>query len=217
MRQYLVYLAGPITGCTFEGCVNWREWFIDRLPKEIIGLSPMRGKTYLEHEQDIKNDYASMALSSSRGIITRDYNDCKRADLLVVNMLGATRVSIGTVMEIAWAKAFSVPVILVMEREGNIHEHSMLTESVGYRVETLEEALLLTKVVLLPAPHRKPVPPPPVNDKGLMEAAKAIYEQAHAQVMSDPEIQKTRDSIEESLAKCREWRMTDEEAEELMK
>jgi nucleoside 2-deoxyribosyltransferase len=159
MRQHLVYLAGPITGLSFEGCVEWREWFIDQLPKEIVGLSPMRGKDYLEHEQDLKMDYAHIVLSSGRGITARDYNDCRRADLIVANMLGAKKVSIGTVMEIAWAKAFNVPVVLVMEPKGNPHDHAMLTECVGFRTPTLEEALWLTKVILLPAPHRKPYTP----------------------------------------------------------
>lgn len=151
----MVYLAGPITGLSFNDCVNWREWFIGQLPKEIIGLSPLRGKDYLEHERSVKADYAHKVLSSERGITTRDYNDVKRSDVVVVNLLGANKVSIGTVMEIAWAKAFQIPTILVMERENNIHEHPMIRDSVGYRVDNLEEALWLTTVILLPAPHRK--------------------------------------------------------------
>lgn len=40
-----VYLAGPITGLTFEGCKSWREYAIAKLePRGIRGLSPLRAK-----------------------------------------------------------------------------------------------------------------------------------------------------------------------------
>lgn len=155
MRQFIAYLAGPITGLSFNDCVNWREYFINRLPPEIIGLSPLRGKDYLEHEQEIQSDYAHVVLSSERGITTRDYNDVKRSDVVIVNLLGANKVSIGTVMEIAWARAFQIPVILVIEKENNVHDHPMIRDSVGFRVDNLDEALWLTKVILLPAGHRR--------------------------------------------------------------
>lgn len=186
MRQYHVYLAGPITGLSFDECVNWREDFIEKLPQQIIGLSPLRGKDYLEHEQEVKMDYAHLVLSSERGLTTRDYRDVKNSDLILVNLLGAKKVSIGTVMEIAWARAFQIPVILVIDREGNVHDHPMIRDSVGYRVDNLEEALWLTKVILLPAEHRKDTKP-----KG--------------------------GAVERALEECRKWKMTDEEAEELLK
>lgn len=171
--SYLAYLAGPITGCSFDGCVDWREYVVKKLPPEIIGLSPMRGKTYLEGLEKIADAYSydsktgyetvkrtrathlSGVMSCSRGIITRDFNDCRRADVLIVNFLSAEKVSIGTVMEIAWAKAFNVPVILVMEEKGNPHEHAMISECVGFRVKNLDEAVDVATMLLLPIEHRE--------------------------------------------------------------
>lgn len=153
--RYLCYLAGPITGISFKGSVDWREEFIKLLPPEIEGLSPMRGKHYLEGEEKIAISYESSVLSCSRGIMTRDYNDCSRADVIVVNLLGATFPSIGTIMEMAWGWQKRTPIIAVMEKTGNPHEHSMLGETIGYRLETLEAAADLVKLLLLPAPHRK--------------------------------------------------------------
>lgn len=148
-----VYLAGAISGLNFNGAVDWRDWFCKELPSGIEGMSPMRGKSYLQHEKDIKDTYPTHALSSDRGITTRDFYDCQTCDLIVANLLGTTKVSIGTVMEIAWGKAFNKPVIVVMEDTGNLHDHAMIRESVGFRVNSLEQALWLTKVILLPAPH----------------------------------------------------------------
>lgn len=145
----LVYLAGPITGLSYGGAVDWRESVRTDLARVgIRGLSPMRGKEYLRGEFGIADEYASSVLSCSRGITTRDRFDCNRADLLIVNLLGATKVSIGTVMEIAWADSKRIPVILVIEDEGNIHDHAMIRECTGFRVNTLEEAVKIAKVVL---------------------------------------------------------------------
>ena len=46
--RYIVYLAGPITACSFDQCTDWRDQVCDMLPPEIEGMSPMRGKHYLE-------------------------------------------------------------------------------------------------------------------------------------------------------------------------
>lgn len=153
MKTYLVYLAGPITGLTFGGCTEWRKQVRDLMPNYIQTLSPLRGKQRLEEiskSGPILDCYEDNPLTTSKGITTRDFNDVKRADAILVNMLGAKTVSIGTVMEIAWAKAFSVPIVLVMEKEGNLHDHSMIRESIGFRTETIEEGIDLLKIILSP-------------------------------------------------------------------
>lgn len=73
--------------------------------------------------------------------MTRDFYDCTTCDILLVNLLGAKSVSIGTVMEIAWAYQKRTPIVLAIESEGNIHEHLMIDEARGFRVPTLQEAL----------------------------------------------------------------------------
>lgn len=145
--MYRVYLAGPITGCTYEGCTSWREFAKYALAKnDIVGLDPMRAKDYLANEKCISNDYDT-PLSCARGIMTRDHWDCIRSDVVLVNLIGATKVSIGTIMEVAWAWDNDVPVVLVME-ENNIHSHAMLNEATGFRVFTLEAGLEIVKAIL---------------------------------------------------------------------
>lgn len=157
-----VYLAGPITGLSFEGCVDWREYAIKELNKVgITGLSPMRAKDYLKTETIVGDSYEDTVLSSSRGITTRDRWDTTRCDVILANFLGAEKVSIGTVMELAWADAYRIPSIVVMEAaesettgttasKGNVHEHAMIRECTGFRVKTLEEGLTVAKAILLP-------------------------------------------------------------------
>lgn len=154
----LVYLAGPITGLSYGATTDWRQTCIDHLKFfGIQGLSPMRGKEYLSVSKSIDDNYNDgetalvAVMSGQRGIYARDKFDCERADVVLVNMLGAQRVSIGTVMEIAWAAASNTPVVLVMEKEGNIHEHSMLREACAFRVENLDDALNVTTAILAPS------------------------------------------------------------------
>jgi len=122
-----VYLAGPITGQSYGQAAGWRDEAVKVLAfNDIKGLSPMRGKAYLSDEDKLADSYNDRTMSSVVGINVRDFNDCKTCDALFVNFLGADRVSIGTVMEIAWARAFQKPIVIVID-EGNIHNHGMLT------------------------------------------------------------------------------------------
>lgn len=152
MREFLVYLAGGISGLTFNEAVEWRRKVRDAVPSNIKTLSPMRGKQRLEEMTDgkaILDTYEENPLTSYKGINQRDYFDVKRSDAIFVNVLGAKTVSIGTVMEVAWARAFEIPVILVME-PGNIHTHSMFTFPCGFIVDTLEKGIEVLKCIIGP-------------------------------------------------------------------
>lgn len=213
-----VYLAGPISGCSYEGATDWRDHATAVLARDgIKGLSPMRAKEYLkgcerklEHPypvgtrvkmvegvkvvegfvygqvvghgpkgvsyyvewegigvQSHMNETAVQAvltdigfsstceeyghlspLSGPRGIMTRDRFDATRCGVLLVNLLGATKVSVGTVMEIAWADLKRTPVVVAIEPSGNPHEHAMVTEAIGFRCASMEEALQVTAAIL---------------------------------------------------------------------
>ena len=149
MGKYGVYLAGPITGCTYGECTDWRTDFAKAMPDEIECFSPMRFKKHLDDGGRIADNYPEKVWCSQRGIMARDYFDCTRANITVVNLLGATRVSIGTVMELAWCYAFRVPTVVIIEKENNLHEHSMLREAISFRVETIEEAKEVVRAILI--------------------------------------------------------------------
>ena len=151
----LVYLAGPITGLTYEGCTDWRDQVRDSVHPSIQTLSPLRGKQYLKERCEqgggvVQMSYEDSPLSSARGINTRDHWDATRCDVLFVNLLGSKKVSIGTVMEIAWAYTHQIPVILVIEDNGlNIHEHAMINQCIGFRVSTLQKGIEILEAILL--------------------------------------------------------------------
>jgi nucleoside 2-deoxyribosyltransferase len=150
MRTNLVYLAGPITGQSYEGATEWREHFKARIESKfgdkINCLSPMRGKHYLQSLQDISATGMEKygILSGGPAVLTRDYSDTTSADILVVNLLGATKVSIGTMFEVAWAYSKHIPIVLVIEKgTENVHAHSMLLTMCGYQVDNVEDAITI--------------------------------------------------------------------------
>ena len=141
MSNYLVYLSGPITGLTYGTSTDWREYATKCFPPHIQGLSPLRGHRMLDGMGLIDSAIMEHPYRTDPAINRRDKFDTLRADAILVNLIGATRVSIGTVMEMAWAYDHNIPIVLAMEPEGNLHEHAMLRDCVTVRVSRLEEAI----------------------------------------------------------------------------
>ena len=150
----LVYLAGPIAGRSGLQAFAWRQYAASALVQLGIGcLNPLRGKAALHASDRISTDHADYAglghFYTAKGIMTRDYCDVKRADVLLVNLLGCDAVSIGTVMELAWAFQMQKPAVVAMEKEGNPHDrHPMVAEAMHFRVESLAEAIESVAVIL---------------------------------------------------------------------
>jgi nucleoside 2-deoxyribosyltransferase len=155
MKRFKVYLAGAISGLNFGDAKSWRDVAVERLKEhDIDGYSPLRAKEYLEQIGNIENSYDTVGdfntpLSTAKGIMTRDHYDVQSSDAVLVYLKGAERVSIGTVMEIAWAFAYRKPVVLVVEK-GHLHEHPMISEAVGYEVDNLEDGIFMIERILLP-------------------------------------------------------------------
>ena len=154
MHRPLVYLAGGIAGLPGADASDWRIDANQALEmRNVETLDPMRAKQALSAQPRIStnfNDYAKNgAFFTSRGIMTRDFNDVKRCDALLVNLLGLTKPSLGTIMELAWAYTRQKPAVVAIEREGNPHDnHPMIHEAIPFRVETLDEAIDAVAVIL---------------------------------------------------------------------
>lgn len=149
-----VYLAGPITGTSYSECTDWRKYVTEELSLKgnIWCYSPMRAKSYLKEENVIEHSYEEKLFSSQRGLFARDMNDCKICDALIANLIGANKISIGTVMEITafwWQRK---PIVLIMAH-GTIHDHPMIREACPFVVQTLDEAVHTITAILLPVGH----------------------------------------------------------------
>lgn len=180
LAQKKIYLAGPITGCNYNSArFGWRQDFKNALDtvqavkhtEHIQCYSPMREKEFLEKDQCIgaELNYESLhGFGTPQGILTRDHNDVKECDAMIACFLGATRVSIGTCIEIGFAHAYRKPLILVMEpaafEDGldgdksirgtvvkNVHDHVFLRACAGYCVPTLKHAADIAFSLLTPS------------------------------------------------------------------
>ena len=142
-----VYLCGPITGITYEQAEEgWRQYAEKFLAGfGIESLSPMRGKYFLKGIGGPIGDnlphMEAEAVTSRKGIVTRDRWDVQRCDVVLANLTGAGRISIGSVVEYGWADAFRKPIVTVIEKGGNVHEHSFIRELSGFVYDDLDEAL----------------------------------------------------------------------------
>ena len=151
MNNNLVYLSGPIAGLTFTEGADWREYATKCFPPHIQGVSPLRGHRMLEGLGPITNLMIEHPFRKDTAINRRDKFDTLRASVVLVNLLGTTKVSIGTVMEMAWAFDHGIPVILAIEPEGNVHDHPMVRDCTSVRVSSLDEAI--EAAVAFVAPH----------------------------------------------------------------
>lgn len=153
----LVYLAGAIAGLEYGEATDWRLLAKHRLAERgIEALSPMRAKDALGARNDGRistnfQDYANLgAFFTSRGIMTRDCNDVRRCDALLVNVLDlpADRPSYGTVMELGWAYLLNKPAVVAIEDWHVFDRHPMISETMPFRASTLDEAIDLVAVLL---------------------------------------------------------------------
>jgi nucleoside 2-deoxyribosyltransferase len=140
MIKKTLFLAGPLTGISYREALDWRKYVESKLPVEIIPFSALRGKTYAATESVLKDAYPEHLLSTPQGTITRDRYDVSRCDALFVNFMNSRKVSIGTIMEMAWADARRIPIILAMD-EGNVHDHAFVRQVAAFIARDLDEAI----------------------------------------------------------------------------
>lgn len=134
-----VYLAGPIKGLTFEDATAWRRIAAGQLnQKGIHTIDPVERE--LRKHQGALGCSADGVMSGQRAIVVKDRDHIRRADAMLVNLLGAGSVSIGTMIEFGWADAKRIPIVTIIEA-GNPHDHSFVRELSGWVVSTIEDGV----------------------------------------------------------------------------
>ncbi len=157
MKEFKVYLAGPITGLTYqEASLGWRKEFAQMLADgpdgdSFLCYSPMRGKAFLEGVGKLEGHYDGNPMSTRGAITGKDKNDVYTSDVIVANFLESQgNFSVGTAVEFGWADAWSKPVIMVATPDDPHYKHPMLSRIAGWIVSNLEDAAHLTRHLLLP-------------------------------------------------------------------
>lgn len=125
-----VYCCRPMAGHSYSDIAyhynNLKDIFDD---VGIEMLNPMCGKSYLKNEKEFRSTGYTQPLSTNHAIFTRDRWMVKQSDVVFVNLLGCKKVSIGSMFEMAWAVADGKHIVLVIDKNDNIHEHAFVLES----------------------------------------------------------------------------------------
>lgn len=176
-----VYLAGPIVGVEygkarfgwrreFEQLLHWQPYWSTE--NDVTGhvtslapslrpetqhihlFSPMRGRLLMDAEDVVAPgvEYTlDDPLENAKSMLLRDTNDIRYCDLVVVNLVGATRAALGTTAEMGFAYALNKPVVLIMEKDPSVfHYHGFITGIASFWVETVPEAVDVVKTLLTP-------------------------------------------------------------------
>lgn len=146
----LVYLAGSISGLSYDSSTDWRVKVRQALLPDIECLSPMRDTEHLVDEKEIGFGYTDHPLRTDAAIFARDMLDIRRSSLVLVNFLDAPAVSRGTLIELGVIHERGIPCILVMEPSGNIHDYPFVREIADVRVSSLPEAVDAVRSFLVP-------------------------------------------------------------------
>jgi nucleoside 2-deoxyribosyltransferase len=93
-----IYLAGPISGCSDDECIEWREGVMKEFPQS---LDPMR-RDYRGRERDY---------GAPEEIVRLDKEDIGLCDLVLAH---CPFPSVGTSMEIFFAHSIGKPVLAVV-------------------------------------------------------------------------------------------------------
>jgi hypothetical protein len=143
MHDRSIYLSGPITGYSYAYATEWRAYVSRRLPPGIAVIDPMRDAVDFStpSERQLADSERLQNIIHGKEVLDRNRIDVARCDLLLVNFLGASRVSIGSVGEIFWADVFRKPVIIVREAHYNIHDHGLVNAISCCIFEDLDSAI----------------------------------------------------------------------------
>jgi nucleoside 2-deoxyribosyltransferase len=96
MNAKVVYLCGPINGCTDAECKDWRE----------------EAKHHFSIIDPMARDYRGKESESYREIVDLDKLDIRNSDALLVNYV---KPSVGTSMEVFYAWTLGKPVLVMCD------------------------------------------------------------------------------------------------------
>lgn len=136
-----IYIAGSISGQSGEDVVS----YFKNTKSRLIGMgfevfSPMTGKGFFRNEIKFKASGYNNPVSTNHAIIERDHWMVSTVDIVYCNLTMAKNVSIGSMMELAWAHHMGKHTVLAMQAD-NIHQHAFVIEAADIIFESHEDAI----------------------------------------------------------------------------
>lgn len=137
-----IYIASPISGLTSEEVFDYFDGTERKL--RLCGFdpySPMTAKDYLRGEVRMNpQGYARHSASTAHAIYKRDKWMLSSSDVVFVNLLNGTEISIGCMFELAWADMLGKHVVVVSNGEPP-YDHAFVKQAADIVFTSLDGAL----------------------------------------------------------------------------
>ena len=148
-----IYLAGPISGKTIkevETSFSGRKAIFEKSGYNVF--NPMVGKGQLRVELKYRKHGYDHPLANNHAIVERDRWMVTNSDVIFVDLMCANEhVSIGSMMELAWAHDHGIHTVVAMPEDGP-HAHAFVIEAADVLFHSSRDAIdyltLLVKDIL---------------------------------------------------------------------
>jgi len=136
-----IYLAGPITGLTGEEVISRYEEKIAILSDYGYEVyQPMLGKMNMRTEEQFRSGGYDHPVANDHAIFERDHWMVSSVDVVLADLSNSgSRISIGTMMELAWASHMSKHIVAVMQND-NVHNHAFVRQAATIIFPAIEDA-----------------------------------------------------------------------------
>ena len=136
-----IYLSGPISGSSRDDIAGWRQRVAGMLPQQVEVYDPAASfyDAALSYEAPEGPSAALVRLMHGRLVVDRNKHIIQSSDVVLANFLYSEHASIGSIGELFWANAFRIPIVIVREQSGNVHDHAMLNAIASIVASSLEE------------------------------------------------------------------------------
>lgn len=146
-----VYLSGPITGLTYRDArYGWRADFETLCDATV--LSPMRHEGHLAEMRETAIEPENLPeglFSHPKLIVTKDFLDIEACTIMVVNFLGAKKISQGTLIEMGYAKAKGKTIVTIADAEAlKLHNSPFIPVLSDVLTETVDQAAIIVNSLL---------------------------------------------------------------------
>ncbi len=143
-RHYNIYLAGQVSGLSYAAVMKRRAEIAAMFPAHISALNPLRSQHELEGVEVI-----TPFMGDSDEIIVECFWMINYCDLVLVDLLGLERITIGACVEIGYAIRACIPIVVMIGAD-DIHQHPFVTVPARFVCDTEAKAVAEISAMLKP-------------------------------------------------------------------
>ena len=139
-----IYLAGPMSGLTWDEALAWREKVEVELGRDWRVISPVRPQVEMDRTKIItlqtqKDDELNL-WDTATALVATDTFFIDQSDWVLANLLNTKKPSFGTVWELGYAYATRKKIVVLMTPE-DAHNHPFTRRGVDIFTPSLEDAI----------------------------------------------------------------------------